>query len=139
MRRRDLIAAGLVGLAASPARASETPAAAGPAHVDLSVIGLPVISDGRVRNYVFTEVRLHLTPSTDAQAVRQKIPFFREGLIRAAHATPFTVSGDWNRVDPARLAAAVMHVAPRLVGPGVVARVEVVAQSPRRRTRSPAA
>lgn len=132
-RRHLLAAAALAGLAA-PAAAADT-AAPTAASVDLAVIGLPVISDGRVRNYVFTEVRLLLAPGADVEAVRRKVPFFREALIRAAHLGPFTVADDWNRIDPARLSAAIRHVAPRLIGAGTLSRVEVVRQSPRRRVR----
>jgi len=138
MDRRHLLAAAALGGLAAPAAAADTQAPAA-APVDLTVIGLPVISEGRVRNYVFAEVRLHLTPGTDVEAVRRKIPFFREALIRASHLRPFTVADDWNRIDPERLSAAIGHVAPRLVGAGTLSRVEVVSQSPRRRVRARAA
>ena len=93
----------------------------------------PVIVEGRVRNYVFIRVRLHLAPGADITAVDRKAPFFREGIIRAAHQRPFTLQDDWQAIDTARLSAAVMHVAPRLVGPDIVVRVEVLGQTPRRR------
>lgn len=134
MHRRAVIAATAVALA-TPAAAggpsSDGDAAA--AHRDLTSIGVPVIVDGRLRNYVFVRVRLHLAPGADVAAVERKAPFFREGIVRAAHQRPFTVPDDWQAIDTARLEAAVMHVAPRLVGPGVVLRAETVSQAPRRR------
>ena len=66
MRRRDLIAAGTVvalsapvltsssALASSEKKAEDEPAVA-PA-VNFSPIGLPVIVDGRIRNYVFVTI-----------------------------------------------------------------------------------
>lgn len=134
MHRRTVISAGAVALAAAPALASESPSGeAAPAHHDLTTIGVPVIVDGRLRNYVFVRVRLHLAAGADTAAVARKAPFFREAIVRAAHQRPFTLPHDWQAVDTARLGAAVMHVAPRLVGPGTVLRAETLTQSPRRR------
>ena len=134
MHRRTVISAGALALAAAPALASEPSGGeAAAAHHDLTTIGVPVIVDGRLRNYVFVRVRLHLAPGADAAAVERKSPFFREGVVRAAHQRPFTLQDDWQAINTARLEAAVMHVAPRLVGPGVVLRAETLSQTPRRR------
>ena len=65
MRRRTLIAAGTVAAltgAASNASAQshggggDTP----PPSLNISGVGLPVITGGRLRNYVFVTLRLHL-------------------------------------------------------------------------------
>jgi hypothetical protein len=135
MRRRDLIAASAVlpALAAGPAAASDAPARSG-ASLNISGVGLPVISDGRLRNYVFVSLRLHLGGSATPESMRLKEPFLRDALVRAGHRTPFVVADDWTRIDAAALSASLMRSAASIAGRGAVVRVEVVSQAPRRRT-----
>lgn len=140
MDRRALIAAGTAALAAAAAR----PAAAGsgkteaaPAALSIPGVGLPVIVDGRLRNYVFVSLRLQLGAGKTAEQMRFKEAFFRDALVKAAHRTPFTVPGDWTRLDEGRMSAALVSAANAISGRGSVARVEIVAQSPRRRSGMP--
>ncbi len=136
MRRRDLIAAP-VALAAGPAAAAAGDGPAG-AVLNLSGIGLPVVAGGRLRNYVFVSLRLHLGGSATAESMRPKEPFLRDALVRAGHRTPFVVADDWTRLDAAALSASLMRAAAAIAGRGAVARVEVVSQAPRRRSGGPA-
>lgn len=135
MRRRDLIAASAVlpALAAGPAAASDAPARSG-ASLNISGVGLPVIAGGRLRNYVFVSLRLHLGGSATPESMRLKEPFLRDALVRAGHRTPFVVEDDWTRIDAAALSASLMRSAASIAGRGAVVRVEVVSQAPRRRT-----
>lgn len=138
MRRRTLIAAGTtVALAPHTALASDPKPGAAPATLEIENLGLPVIADGRLRNYVFVEVRLLIAPGQPQEAVRVKAPHLRDALVRAAHATPFTRPNDWNSLDATALSAAMMRAAATIVGRGMVTRVELVAQTPRRRLRAP--
>lgn len=138
MRRRTLIAAGTtVALAPRMALASDPKPGAAPATLEIENLGLPVIADGRLRNYVFVEVRLLIAAGQPQEAVRAKAPYLRDALVRAAHATPFTRPNDWNSLDATALSAAMMRAAATIVGRGKVTRVELVAQTPRRRLRSP--
>src|SRR5690606_8733988 len=100
MRRRDLIAASaaLPGFAATPAAASDAPARSG-GRLDISGLGLPVIASGRLRNYVFVGLRLHLGASATPETLRPKEPYLRDALVRAAHRTPFLLEDDWTRLD----------------------------------------
>jgi len=134
MRRRDLIAASalLPAITAGRAAADERPAPRG-AVLNMPGVGLPVITDGRLRNYVFVSLRLHLGGSATPESMRHKEAFLRDALIRAGHRTPFVVTGDWNRIDAAALSASLMRSAAAIAGRGAVARVEVVSQTPRRR------
>lgn len=102
--------------------------------MNLTALGLPVISGGRVRNYIFLSIRLHLGVGHAPESVRPKEPFFRDALVRAAHRTPFTVADDWTLLNAPAISALLMRLAPTLAGRGVVTRVEVVSQAPRRRT-----
>ncbi|MBU1326316.1 MAG: hypothetical protein KJ676_13880 [Alphaproteobacteria bacterium] len=130
IRRSLLTAAAALGLA-PPAHAGGEEEEA---SVSIAGVGLPVIADGRLRNYVFVTLRLHLARGANAAVIRNKDAFFRDALVRAAHRTPFTVADDWTRLDPRTLAAALMQASTRIAGARQVARVEIVSQSPRRRT-----
>ncbi|KAF7441440.1 hypothetical protein A1F99_142760 [Pyrenophora tritici-repentis] len=53
------------------------------------------------------------------EQMRPKEAYFRDALVKAAHRTPFSVAGDWTRLDEARLSSASgvrrqQHKRPRL-------------------------
>lgn len=139
MRRRDLIAASAVIPALAPAGRAAAEDATSGGSLNLSGVGLPVIAGGRLRNYVFVSLRLHLGGSATPESMRLKEPFLRDALVRAGHRTPFVVEGDWTRLDAAALSASLMRAAATIAGRGSVTRVEVVSQAPRRRTGVPGA
>ena len=135
MRRRDLFTVGSLALAASAtaAVASETEAPSNPA-LNIAGVGLPIIVDGRIRNYVFVTVRLYLGGGATPETMRPKDPYFRDALVKAAHATPFVLPDDWTQVNAPAVCAMMMRVAPSIAGAGAVVRAEVLLQTPRRRT-----
>ena len=139
MDRRTLITAGTVALSSGVASAalasSDAPAA--PAALSIAGLGLPVIEGGRLRNYVFVALRLELGAGKTVEQMRPKEAFFRDALVKAAHRTPFTVPGDWTRLDERALSAALVSASVAISGRGSVRRVEGVSQSPRRRTGMP--
>jgi hypothetical protein len=133
MRRRDLIAASIVlSAVAPPALAEDAPASE--ATLNMPGVGLPIITGGRLRNYVFVSLRLHLGGSATPQTMRTKEAFLRDALVRAGHRTPFVVADDWTRIDAAAVSASLMRSAATIAGRGSVTRVEIVSQAPRRRT-----
>jgi hypothetical protein len=138
MRTRRAIASLLFALAlAAPTIAlAEKPAAkAGSGqYVDLAAMALPVVDAGRIKNYVFVAIRLELSPKADSTRWRTKEPYFRDALIRAAHRRPFSVPGDWTRVDETALRATALAEAVKIAGPGVVTRVTILSTTPQRRT-----
>jgi len=138
MRRRDIFALGslaLAGAAATRASAGDAPAASeDAASLNIAGVGLPIISGGRIRNYVFVTVRLYLGGGQTPETMRAKDPYFRDALVRAGHRTPFVLADDWTRVDDAAVCAMLMAAAPGISGPGSVVRAEVTLQAPRRRT-----
>lgn len=133
MRRRDLIAATAALSAVATTAAADGPPAGGQS-LSMPGVGLPVITDGRLRNYVFVSLRLHLGGSATPETMRAKEAFLRDALVRASHRTPFVVADDWTRIDPAAVSASLMRSAAAIAGRGSVTRVEVVSQAPRRRT-----
>lgn len=143
MRRRQILAALPLALAASAARANgggeggEGGKAAGGQYVDLAPVALPIVLDGRLINYVFLQVRINLTPSSDATKIREKEPWFRDALVRAGHRTPFTKATDYTVIDEARMKAALMREAAAIIGARNLASVTVVSQTPKQRSRLP--
>jgi len=141
MHRRRLFAVPAAALAAVLAFAPAAPAAEKKTevgqYVDLQPVGLPIVADGRLVNYVFVYVRLNLTSSANAAKLREREPYFRDALVRAAHRTPFTLVGDYGKVDVPRLTAALYREASAIAGPGMISSVVVTSQAPRRRVASP--
>lgn len=133
MRRRDLIAATAVlpaVAAALPAAANDAPSSGG-ATLNISGVGLPVIIEGRLRNYVFVSMRLHLGGSATVESMRGKEAYLRDALVRAGHRTPFIVPNDWTRIDTNLMSASLMRSAATIVGRGSISRVEIISQAPR--------
>ena len=137
MRRRDLFALGtlaLAGSAATTASASDAPAPAGASTLNIAGVGLPIITGGRIRNYVFVTVSLTLGAAFTPEQMRAKEPYFRDALVRAAYRTPFVLADDLTQVDAPAICAMLMRAAPAIAGAGSVASVQVAFQTPRRRT-----
>ena len=133
MRRRDLIAA-TAAFSAIATVASAEDAPTGGQSLSMPGVGLPIITGGRLRNYVFVSLRLHLGGAATPETMRTKEAFLRDALVRAGHRTPFVVADDWTRIDPAAVSASLMRSAATIAGRGAVTRVEIVSQAPRRRT-----
>lgn len=135
MIRRALLATALM-LSASTAHAAAPKKEAGGdvgQYVDLQPIGLPIVSERRLVNYVFVNIRINLTTGANAARLREKEPFFRDALVRAAHRTPFTNAADLNVVDAPRLTAALTRDATAIAGAGQIRSIVITSQAPRRR------
>lgn len=121
-------------LAASPALASDAAPKKGDdsgQFVSISPVGLPVVLDGKVINYIFVTVRVELSPSANAAKLREREPYFRDALVRAGNRTPFTKTSNYTQIDEAKLKAALMRDAPAIAGAGAVRGVTVVSQAPK--------
>ena len=141
MDRRHLIAAGTAALATGVASTSQASSSGGAPDAAMSIagLGLPVIEDGRLRNYVFVSLRVHLGAGKTPEQMKSKEPFLRDALVKAAHRAPFSVPGDWTRLNERALSASLIAASAAIAGRGSVTRVEVLAQNPRRRTGMPTA
>lgn len=142
MLRRMLIAAWVLSLAtpAFAAGGGEKKAAATKdigQYVEIQPVGLPIVVEGRLVNYVFVYVRLNLTSGANTSRWREKEPFFRDALVRAGHRTPFTRLDDYQKIDAARLTATLQREAVAITGPGVIRSVVVTSEAPRRRAHTP--
>lgn len=134
MNRRALISAVMLsGLA------SATPALAGsseskePVVYDMTMIGLPVIRDGRLLNYVFVNMKLHLAQGVRPETVQPKEALIRDAVVRAGHSRPFVLADKNTELNLTALTAEVLRQANHHLGRAAVTRVEVVNQMARRR------
>lgn len=145
MNRRQMISASAAGLAAAAAAASAHAAAPETANADaapsanITGVSLPVIADGRLRNYVFVSLKLNLKPGKPVEEVRAKEAYFRDAIVRTAHRAPFTLARDWNRLHEGAINAAMVAIGGVVLGPGFVVGCEVVSQTPRQTVASPVA
>jgi hypothetical protein len=130
MRIVTLIAAGLLASSTALAAPSALAGDSAPPKVDdqavkLSPVGLPIVVEGHVVNYVFVTVVVDLTPSADVIAIREKEPAFRDALVRDAHRTPFVIPGDYNHLDKDKLKAAMFRDAQAIAGARAIKGIEV--------------
>jgi hypothetical protein len=131
MRRRLILVVLAAFAVAAPAFAGDQPDARPDDHsVTLSPVALPVIVNGIVVNYVFVTAKVLLSPRADEFTLRDKEPFFRDALVRDAYRTPFLAANDFNRIDEAKLKAALFRDASAIAGAANVRGVAVVSQTP---------
>lgn len=69
-------------------------------RLDLSGIGLPILRDGRVVNFVFIRARIVLKPGMTRPDIEAREPFIREALVRSAYRSPLNAPNDFMAVDP---------------------------------------
>jgi len=138
MKRRLLILALPLLALAQPALAGDDkkPKVVGQ-YVDLQPVAMPIIVNGTLINYAFVYVRINFTNGADVIKLRTKEPFFRDALVREGHRTPFIIPGDWQKVDEAKLTAALIRDARVIAGPDNVASVVVTSQAPQKRVVPP--
>jgi len=139
MFRRLLILALPLAIAAGGVRAGEKPEKPKEVgqYVDLQPVALPIVINGQLVNYVFVYVRINLTRSADVIKIREKEPDFRDVLVRDGHRTPFVLPKDWEKIDEAKLSAAVARDAAAITGPGIVSSVVVTSQAPQKHVSTP--
>jgi hypothetical protein len=141
MQRRLLIALAPLLILGSAAHASEDKAPKKDVgqYVDLQPLAMPVVVRGQLINYVFVYVRLNLTTGANVTRLREKEPYFRDALVRAGHRTPFVLAGDYQKVDEAKLTAAMLREAAAIAGPGQIRSAVVTSQAPQKRVPQPRA
>ena len=128
--KRALILATLSLLAGSAAAAgADSKSAETGQFIAVSPVALPIVVDGKLVNYVFVTLRIELAPGANAAKLREKEPFFRDALVRAAHRTPFTLPSDLTRIDEARMKATMMREAQAIAGAGQVRAIVIVSQT----------
>jgi hypothetical protein len=133
-----LVLTGLAAVQAPAVSAAEAPKkAAQPDYFELQPIGFPVLSKGELVNYVFISFRLILKPGQDAAKLREREPYLRDALVREGSRTPFNPPDNMVKLDDKRLQAAAMAASLSTYGPGVVTSVQILTETPQRRTGLP--
>ncbi len=116
-------------LGPSGALAAPAPPPAG-SSLYLSTVGVPILSGGRLVNYVLVRLTLSLRPGTDVSRLSEKEPYFREALVRLGYHLRLNPPNSLNRVDPALVSAKMLPLCQAIAGPNVVTGVEVKYQEP---------
>lgn len=137
MRATFIVLALALGLAVTPAVASEKAPATNPT-VLMSPMALPVVIDGKLVNYIFVNVRLQLKAGADSAKLREQEPFFRDAIIRGAYRASVVRAADPNAVDEARLRALVLTETGKVAGRGTVTGLTVLRQRAQKTLRLPA-
>ena len=136
MNRRALIQSVLVaslGLATPALASGPSSEKKEPVVFSMTMIGFPVIREGRLLNYIFVNMKLHLADGIRPEAVQAKEAMIRDAVVRTAHRTPFVLPDKNTELNLPALTAEVLRQANRLIGSNAVTRVEVVNQMSRRR------
>ncbi len=105
----------------------------------MSPVGVPVVSHGRLVNYVFVTLRLTFKPGVDMVRLREKEPYFRDALVRLASRAPLNPPDDLNSLNAVRLKAEMAAAGAQIAGPGAVTGVTIVSQAPQHRLAKPPA
>lgn len=106
--------------------------------IKLQSMALPIIANGRLVNYVFVQMDITLKPDQPVTVFEGKEPQLRDSIVREAHSKPFLRPDSYVALDEARLKASVLRQTNSLIGPGKVALVTVVKQTPRNFVAPPA-
>jgi len=99
--------------------------------IKLQSMALPVIANGKLVNYVFVQMTVTLKDGVPTTVFDEKEPVLRDAIVREAHAKPFVRPDSYVALDEGRLKASVLRQMNGLIGPGKVALVTVVKQTPR--------
>ncbi len=106
--------------------------------IKLQSMALPVIAGGKLVNYVFLQSTITLKPGVPTTIFEGKEPQLRDAIVREAHSKPFVRPDSYVALDEARLKASILRETNGLIGPGKVALVTVVKQTPRNFVPPPA-
>ena len=132
--RKALIPALLVLALAAPSFAAEEKGAAKPAaggeaakkgkpgtNIDLPNLMAPLTNeDGKLMGYAYLGSRLTAASEKDALAVREKLPFIQDAILRDVNAEPISTPDDPEKVDVPALEKRLMGEAVKVMGAGKV-------------------
>ncbi len=117
-------------MAATAARADDPEA--GAPSVRLATVGIPVMEDGEVVNYLFLSIRINLTLTAPEGRFRDMEPYFRDSLVRLSHRVSFGIAGHSDQLDVPRFTAAMTAEWSKITGPGMIKSIDVLSQNPKR-------
>ncbi|WP_155847367.1 hypothetical protein [Asticcacaulis sp. AC402] len=100
--------------------------------VRLASIGIPVVRNRQVVNYLFVSVRINLTMTAPEAKLRELEPVFRDTVVRVSHRISFGKADRHDQLDEARFKSAMMPEFTRIAGPGNIKSIDIVSQSPKK-------
>ena len=89
-------------------------------YVKLEIIDVPILQKDRLSHYLHVELSVQVVDEEAADLFREKMPYFRDALIRRLHKTPLRLRGGDRDADMGALRRAVMSSADKVVGAGRV-------------------
>ncbi len=120
-------------LCAPQVHANEPEKTAAAPAVQLAAVAVPVIVDGQIVNYMHLSVKVNLVSALNESKLREREPYFRDALIRAAYKTSFAVPGHPDQLDEPRFKAAMMTVFTQVAGANTIKSIEVISKTPPKR------
>lgn len=111
-------------LAAPEHERAET-VAADPRIVEMPILVTPVIVNGQLVNYAFVAAQLSVSEGHDPLAVRARVAYLRDAMVRAAHRRPLN-DPDRRSINPETAARVWTTAANQVLGEGVVEGVRVI-------------
>ncbi|HWU49836.1 MAG TPA: hypothetical protein VN042_08175 [Asticcacaulis sp.] len=128
-RRHLLLLAPL--MLAAPAHAGEDKKNAAAPSVQLASVGIPVMKDNRLVNYLFLSIKVNLTGKANEAKLRDMEPYFRDAIVRLASQTSFAQADNEDVLDIPRFSAAVIPEFEKFAGPGTIKSLDILAQNPK--------
>jgi hypothetical protein len=104
-------------------------------NVRITQLGVPVIANGKVVNYIFMNIKIVLTPKADSVKLQEKEPFFRDALIRTAHRSALLVTGRTDQIDVAKFKNVMIPEFTKITGAGMIKDIEIISQMPKIRQK----
>lgn len=104
-------------------------------NVRLTQLGVPVVVNGKVVNFIFMNIKILLTPKADSVLLQQKEPFFRDALIRTAHKSDLLVAGRTDQIDVQKFKKVMIPVFSKIAGAGMISDIEIISQTPKTHQR----
>lgn len=111
--------------AAAPEHEPAETVAADPRIVEMPILVTPVIVNGQLVNYAFVAAQLSVSEGHDPLAVRARVAYLRDAMVRAAHRRPLN-DPDRRSINPETAARVWTTAANQVLGEGVVEGVRVI-------------
>lgn len=106
-------------------------------RLDITGLGLPVLENGRVINFVFVRIRINMNPGISKPDIDAGEPFIRERVLRAAYRAPLNSGNELMALDVEKLTAVTLREARAVYGAPRVRSIEIRDQKPQKRIYRP--
>ena len=115
------LAAALIAAPGNAVLGAEAVGDPGPTDIELPAIFAPMVVDNRLESYAY--IVIALTPASRDQvfAIREKVPFLRDGFLREVNKSSIVKADDHKAVDAAALKARLMARMNQILPKGMVA------------------